>query len=105
MRKLYRFVTRWAARAAILLIVAAACARAGVTMHEQTTFDVTILKAHGTTNSTTSDKQWRDFDLHCEGLWALLRGNQESTEIVRLDGDLSWERHPKKETVLTQGPT
>ena len=96
MRKHYRFVTRWAARAAILLIVAAPCTRADVTMHEQTTFDFTILKAHGTTNSTTSDKQRRDFDLHYEGFWALLCGNQESTEIVRLDGDLSWERRPKK---------
>lgn len=97
MRTLDRFGTRWAAGAAVLLIVAAPCARADVTMHEQTTFDFTILKAHGTaTNSTTSDKQRRDLDLHCEGLWALLCGNQESTEIVRLDRDLSWERHPKK---------
>ena len=79
MRNLDRFGARWAARAAVLLIVAGTCARANVTMHEQTTFDFTILKAQGTaTNSTTSDKQRHDFDLHCERLWPMLSGDAQS---------------------------
>lgn len=60
-----RFGPAWLANAAFLLI-AAPGTRADVTMNEQTTFDFTILKARGTSSSsTTADKQRRDFDLHC----------------------------------------
>jgi hypothetical protein len=72
-------------------------ARADVTIQEQTTFDFTLIKAHGTsTEYTTSDKQRRDSDLHCEGFMSLFCRDAQSGEIIRLDRDLTWTLEPKK---------
>jgi len=91
--------------AALLVLAAAAAplagapgtARADVTIEQQTTFDLAIIRAHGTaTEYTTTDKQRRDSDLHCEGFMSMLCGNAQSGEIVRLDKDVSWALEPKK---------
>jgi hypothetical protein len=72
-------------------------ARADVTIEQQTTFDLTFIKAHGTaTEYTTVDKQRRESDLHCEGFMSMLCGNAQSADIVRLDKDLDWALEPKK---------
>ena len=72
-------------------------ARADVTVQEQTAFDLSMIKMHGTTTEmTTSDKQRRNSDNHCEGFMSLLCGNTQGGEIVRLDKDLSYSLDPKK---------
>ena len=72
-------------------------ARADVTVQQQSTFDLTIIKAHSTTTeTTTADKQRRDTEFHCEGFMSLLCGNAQSGEILRLDKDVRWSLDPKK---------
>ncbi|MBV8495375.1 MAG: hypothetical protein JO361_01190, partial [Gammaproteobacteria bacterium] len=72
-------------------------ARGDVTIEQQTQFDFAIVRMHGTdTEYTTSDKQRKDSDFHCEGMLSLLCGNAQSGEIVRLDRDLTWSLEPKK---------
>jgi|HubBroStandDraft_2_1064218.scaffolds.fasta_scaffold61273_1 hypothetical protein len=72
-------------------------ARADVTVQEQTTFDLSFIKAHGTTTELiSSDKQRRDSEVHCEGLMSLVCRNAQNGEIVRLDKDVTWILDPKK---------
>jgi hypothetical protein len=72
-------------------------ARADVTIQQQSSFDISIIKAHGTsTEYTTSDRQRRDADFHCEGFMSVFCGNAQSTEIVRLDRGVQWTLEPKK---------
>jgi hypothetical protein len=76
---------------------AAVVARADVTIQQQSSFDVSIIKAHGTsTEYTTTDRQRRDADFHCEGFMSVFCGNAQSTEIVRLDRGVQWTLEPKK---------
>lgn len=85
--------------AAATIMIAAPGARADVTIEQQTTFDLAIIKAHSTsTESTTTDKQRRDSDMHCEGFMSLMCGDARSGEIVRLDKDLTWSLDPKHKT-------
>jgi hypothetical protein len=100
MNKTHRFSS---ASIPILAVVSAlagtmpAGVRADVVVEEQSTFDFSIIKAHGnTTELTTSDKQRRDNAFHCEGFMSLLCGNAESAEIIRLDRDVEWNLEPKK---------
>jgi hypothetical protein len=70
---------------------------ADVTVHQQTTFDMAFIKMHGTTTEyTTSDKERRDSDNHCEGMMSMFCGNMQGGEIVRLDRDLTWLLDPKR---------
>ncbi len=72
-------------------------AAADVTIQQQTSFEMAIIKMHGTTTEyTTSDKERRDSDNHCEGMMSLFCGNLQSGEIVRLDKEVSWQLDPKK---------
>jgi hypothetical protein len=81
-----------------LAAASAGAARADVTIEQQTSFDVAIIKAHGTaTEYTTADKQRRDSDMHCEGFMSMLCGNTQSGEIIRLDRDVTWLLEPKKQ--------
>ena len=88
-----------------LIVVAAAlgamtphAAHADVTIEEQSTFDLSILKARGNaTELTSADKQRRDSAFHCEGFMSLLCGNAQSGEIIRLDRDVRWSLEPKKQ--------
>jgi hypothetical protein len=77
--------------------LAGAPARADVTIQEQTTFDLSIFKGHGTTTElTTADKQRRDGSLQCEGFMSLFCGNAQSGEITRLDRGVRWVLEPKR---------
>jgi hypothetical protein len=74
----------------------ASAAHADVTVQEQSTFDLSLIKAHGSTTELTSgDKQRRDSELHCEGLMSLFCRNTQSGEIIRLDKDVTWNLDPK----------
>jgi hypothetical protein len=85
--------------AAAATMIAAPGVRADVTIEQNTTFDLAIIKAHGTsTESTTADKQRRDSETHCEGFWSLMCGDSKSGEIVRLDKDVTWSLDPKHKT-------
>ncbi|MBV8783736.1 MAG: hypothetical protein JOZ67_06105 [Gammaproteobacteria bacterium] len=87
----------WPAGLAAALLTAALPAPADVIIQQQSTFDFSVIKAHGTTTeSTSADKQRRDTELHCEGFMALFCGNAQSADIVRLDRDLTWALDPKK---------
>lgn len=87
----------WSAALAGMLAWVPQLAAADVIIQQQTTFDLSFIKAHGsTTESTSADKQRRDSEMHCEGFMALFCGNAQSVEIVRLDRDLAWALEPKK---------
>jgi hypothetical protein len=94
---------------AILLTygLGAMAAHADVAVQEQTTYDFSLIKAHGnSTELTSSDKQRRDSELHCEGMMSLLCRNAQSGEIIRLDKDLTWVLDPKnKEYRESRFPT
>src|ERR1700722_4543758 len=86
----------------IALFAACACAlvgqpaRADVTIQEQTTYDLSLIKAHGTSTELTSgDKQRRDSDMHCDGMMSFFCRNLGAGEITRLDKDLTWTLNPK----------
>jgi hypothetical protein len=82
-------------------VLASLAARADVTVQQQSTFDVAIVKAHSSsTEYTTPDKQRRDSDFHCEGFMSMFCGNQAGGEIIRLDRDLTWTLEPKKKEYL-----
>jgi len=73
-------------------------AGADVTVQEQTTFDLSVIKANSTmTELTTSDKQRRDTAMHCEGFMSMFCGNAQTGEITRLDRDVHWSLEPKKQ--------
>ena len=82
-------------------------ALADVTVQEQTTFDLSLIKAHGTSTELTSgDKQRRDSDMHCDGMMSLFCRNMGAGEITRLDKDLVWTLNPKdKSYTETHFPT
>jgi hypothetical protein len=87
----------WLVTLTAVLVAGARAACADVTIEQQTTFDFSIIKAHGAqTEYTTSDKQRRDSDLHCEGFMSLMCGNAQSADIIRLDRDVQWVLEPKK---------
>jgi hypothetical protein len=74
----------------------AGAANADVALQEQSTFDLSLIKAHGnSTELTSGDKQRRDSELHCEGMMSLLCRNAQSGEIIRLDKDLTWTLDPR----------
>lgn len=91
-------------RARLLFAIALSClgaaclvARADVTIQEQASFDLSLIKAHSdTTELTSGDKQRRNSDLHCEGFMSLVCGNSQGGEIVRLDKEVQWTLEPKK---------
>jgi hypothetical protein len=98
MRDHNRFASVWLAGLATVAVAATGAARADVTIEDQSTFDVTIIKAHGSsTEFTTVNKQRRDSSFSCEGMMSLLCGNTQSGEIIRLDKDLTWSLEPKKQ--------
>jgi hypothetical protein len=83
----------------LALVVAglAPAARADVTIEERSTFDFTVIKAHGNSvELTTADKQRRSSELHCEGFLSVFCRDVQSAEITRLDRDVSWVLEPKK---------
>ena len=96
-RKTALLSTSLIAAAAALGAMTPRAAQADVTIEEQSTFDLSIIKAHGNaTEFTSADKQRRDSAFHCEGFMSLLCGNAQSGEIIRLDRDVRWSLEPKK---------
>jgi hypothetical protein len=101
------------ALSSIALFAACACALVGqpaladVTIQEQTTYDLSLIKAHGTSTELTSgDKQRRDSDMHCDGIMSFFCRNLGAGEITRLDKDLTWTLNPKdKDYTETHFPT
>jgi hypothetical protein len=80
----------------VAYLLGAEAAHADVAVQEQTTFDLSLIKAHGnSTELTSGDKQRRDSELHCEGMMSLLCRNAQSGEIIRLDKDVTWMLDPK----------
>jgi len=87
--------------ALLLLPLCATTASADVTLTQATTFDLAIIKAHGSkTERISGEKARTDSETHCEGFMSLLCGNQQSGEIIRLDKDLTWELQPDKKSYL-----
>src|SRR3984957_21300312 len=78
--------------------LAAAVARADVTIEQKTTLDVaSMIRSHGSsTTSITADKKREDNESHCEGMLSLVCGNIRGGEIVRLDRGVTWRLHPAK---------
>jgi hypothetical protein len=80
--------------------LAAAMARADVTIEQKTTLDVaSMIRTHG--SSTTNimvDKKREDTESHCEGVMSLVCGNVRGGEIVRLDRGLTWHLEPDKKS-------
>jgi hypothetical protein len=96
MQKTYFRVSVSAALLAVCALVSTG--RADVTVQEQSTFDLSIIKAHSeTTELVTADKERRDTTMHCEGFMSLLCGNAQTGEIIRLDRDVEWRLEPKKQ--------
>jgi hypothetical protein len=95
------------ALSAVAATLAATLAHADVTIQEQSTFDLSFIKAHGSTTEWVSgDKQRRDTQLSCDGLMSLLCRGTGDSEITRLDKDLIWTLHPKdKEYTESHFPT
>jgi hypothetical protein len=82
---------------ATALFAAPAITRADVTIQQQSSFDLALIKAHGSsTEYTTTDKQRRDADFRCEGFMSMFCGNAQGAEIVRLDRNVQWTLEPKK---------
>ena len=82
---------------AVVMVIQPRAGRADVTIQQQTQFDFTIIKAHGTkTELTTNDKRRSDSDMHCEGFMSMFCGNTQTGEIIRLDRNVEWALEPKK---------
>jgi hypothetical protein len=90
----YRFAVGVLGIAALLT---ASATHADVTIEQQTSFDLAIIKAHGkNTELTTTDKQRSDSDLHCEGFMSMVCGNAQGATIIRLDRGVEWTLEPRK---------
>lgn len=88
---------------AVVLPLAALAAPvlADVTVQQETTMDLAMIRAHSSaTEYTTSDKQRRDSETRCDGLMSLMCRNMASEHIVRLDRDLEWTLEPQKKEYL-----
>jgi hypothetical protein len=82
---------------AVVMVVAPRAGRADVTIQEQTSFDFSVIQAHGSnTEYTSADKQRRDTELNCEGFMSLVCGNAQTGNIIRLDRGVQWQLEPKK---------
>jgi len=80
-----------------LVALCVASAQADVTVEQQTSIDLSFIKAHGkSTELTTTDKRRHDDDLHCEGFMSMVCGNAEHATIIRLDRGVEWTLEPKK---------
>jgi hypothetical protein len=86
---------------ALPLVALGPPAFADVTVQQETTFELAMIKAHSSAiEYTTGDKQRRDSETRCEGLMSLMCRHMESGTIVRLDRDLEWTLEPQKKEYL-----
>jgi hypothetical protein len=90
-------------RALVFTVTLAACAAANadVTVQEQTTVNVAVIKAHGSsTRAITDDKERSESEFRCEGFMSMFCGKNSSLEIVRIDRGLTMTADTKKKTYL-----
>jgi hypothetical protein len=73
-------------------------ALADVTVQQQTTLNVSIVKAHITTTEQIAGNSRRtESELRCEGMMSLVCGKNLHADIVRLDRGVIWNIEPKKQ--------
>src|SRR6202046_1879361 len=98
--KKHQIPTRLTAYFVVGASLAAAVARADVTIEQKTTLDVaSMIRTHGSsTTNITTDKKREDTESHCEGMMSLVCGNVRGGEIVRLDRGLTWHLEPDKKS-------
>jgi hypothetical protein len=71
--------------------------KADVTITQQTSFDVALIKTHGSNvTAYSADKKRQDVETHCEGVMSIVCGNVQSGDIVRLDKGVTWQLEPKQ---------
>ncbi len=87
------------ASVACLAFFAGALAHADVTIQDQTTMNLAIIKAHGSsTRRITDDKKRTESEFSCDGFMSMLCGKNGSLEIVRLDQSVTLHGDAKKKT-------
>ncbi len=92
-------MNRSLAPVACVAYLVCAAAHADVTIQEQTTLNLSVIKAHGTsTNSITDDKKRTESQFSCDGFMSMLCGKNRSLEIVRLDRSVTMNGDEKKKT-------
>ena len=76
---------------ALVALLACASAQADVTIQEQTSLNVAVIKAHSnSTKRITDDKERSESDFRCEGFMSMFCGKKNgSLKIVRIDRNLT----------------
>jgi len=83
----------------LAMVFAGATAHADVTIQDQTTLNIAIIKAHmSSTKRIADDKKRTDSEFTCEGFMSMLCGKNEGLEIIRLDESLTLHGDAKKKT-------
>ena len=83
----------------LAMVFAGATAHADVTIQDQTTLNLSIIKAHmASTKRIADDKKRTESEFTCEGFMSMLCGKNESLEIIRLDESLTLHGDAKKKT-------
>ena len=86
------------------MLIAGATAHADVTVQDQTTMNLAMIKAHlSSTNQFTDDKKRSETEFRCDGFMSMLCGKNDSLEIIRLDQSLTKRGDAKKKT-YTESP-
>jgi hypothetical protein len=84
---------------AFAALLAGAIAHADVTIQEQTTLNLSVIKAHiSSTKRITDDKKRTESQFTCDGFMSMLCGKNDSLEIVRLDQSVTRHGDAKKKT-------
>ncbi len=84
---------------AFVALLAGAIAHADVTIQEQTTLNLSVIKAHiSSTKRITDDKKRTESQFTCDGFMSMLCGKNDSLEIVRLDQSVTMHGDAKKKT-------
>jgi hypothetical protein len=68
---------------------------ADVTIQQQTTIHVFIVKAHGmSTDRIAGDKQRNETQFSCDGIMSMFCGHNKAVDIVRVDRGVTWKIEP-----------
>jgi hypothetical protein len=86
------------------MLIAGATAHADVTVQNQMTMNLAMIKAHvSSTDQFTDDKKRSESEFRCDGFMSMLCGKNDSLEIIRLDQSLTRHGDAKKKT-YTESP-
>ncbi len=84
---------------ACVTVLAGAIAHADVTIQDQTTLNLSVIKAHiSSTKRITDDKKRSESQFTCDGFMSMLCGKNDSLEIIRLDQSVTMHGDAKKKT-------